>query len=133
MEESTPQRETAPVKAPAKRKAPRGRPFTKENAKQWSATANQVKRLRAKARAEIVHTMVEKLNLGEEMVKAFKAHDFDQMALIEKALKLVGLDYAASDEARTQNVKVDAKTKNENKNSNTVHFIIDDAKPEDAE
>lgn len=122
------------VSKPKKNPVPKGlTPFTPMNARQAQEASVKARNLRKQVRSEIVRTMAEKLNLGEEMVKAFKAHDIEQMTLIEKTLKLVGLDYNSSDEAKVQNVKLDATTKNENKNDNTVRFIIDNAKPEDAE
>ena len=57
---------------------------------------------------ETVGKLTSELDLGEEMVKAFKAHDDAQMALIEKALRIVGLTHDQSEEGKVQ--KLDVKS-----------------------
>ena len=111
---------------PASQPAPKkkiGRPFTKENAMAFSIKANQVKKMRKQARAQILNEMVTKLNLGDEMVKSIKAHDIDQVTLLEKAIRIVGLHHDQSEDS-IQQIKLDA---NANVKKDTkVHLVIED-------
>lgn len=69
---------------------------------------------------KMLDALTSDLDLGEELVKAFKAHDETQMALIERALKMVGLHYEQSEEGKAQHLNLKAETKNEN----TVHVKV---------
>ena len=95
-------------KNPAGAKRVRGRPITKENAAQYQLSSNQAKARRKQARLNMLNKLTTELDLGEEMVKAFKAHDEAQMALIEKALRIVGLTHDQSEEGKVQ--KLDVKS-----------------------
>ena len=85
-----------------------GVPFTAERARECAYTSIQARARRKQVRMEMLKKLTTDLNLGEEMVKAFKAHDEAQMALIEKALRIVGLTHDQSDEGKVQ--KLDVKS-----------------------
>ena len=68
-----------------------GRPFTPEIAKAMQLSATAAKKRRRETRMAMLNALTTELDLGQEMVKAFKAHDEKQMELIERALKMVGL------------------------------------------
>lgn len=98
----------APGSAAKPKKVP-GIPFTRLNAKQAQEASVRARNLRKQVRAEMLNTLVENLNFGEEMLKAIKKGDTEKADLIIKALTVVGLTHNQSEDA-VQNVKVDAKT-----------------------
>lgn len=111
------------------KKKPRGRPITSENAKQMAISAAKAKKIRKDARNRMLQTLVTDLDLGSELVKAWKHCDDKQMALIEKALRIVGLHHDQSPDAVAQKIALDAKA-NVKKDS-TVKLVLEDmTKPE---
>lgn len=114
-----------------KKKMPVGKRITKENAKQYQISASTAKRRRKEARAQMLNALTTQLDLGSEIVKAWKHQDDKQMALIEKALRIVGLHHDQSQEAIAQ--KFDIKTDANVKTDNAIHFVIEEAKaPQEA-
>lgn len=112
------------------KKKPRGRPITSANAKQMAISAAKAKKIRKEARNEMLATLTTKLDLGDELVKAWQMCDEKQMNLIEKALRIVGLHHDQSPDAQAQKIALDAKA-NVKKDS-TVKLIIEDmTKPEE--
>ena len=95
--------------------------FTPMNAKQASEAANRAKLIRKQVRAEILSKLVENLDFGNEMLKAFKSGDVKRIDLIEKALSIVGLRYADSEDA-VNKLHIDATT--DNKVDTTVKFVL---------
>lgn len=106
----------------SQRKKPRGRPFTHENAKEMQISAAKAKKIRKEARNRMLATLTTELDLGEELVKAWKHCDDKQMALIEKALRIVGLHHDQSPDAQAQKIALDAKT--DNKVSGNVNITV---------
>lgn len=109
--------------AKAKRPVPKQlTPFTAESAKEASKRAAICRSLRSQARQKLLEAVINE-GIDKYMIRAMKSMDPDQIAVVEKAMKLVGLDFASSEEAvqRTE-TKVEAKT------DNTLKFIIEDAK-----
>ena len=104
------------------KKKPRGRPITSENARQMAISAAKAKKIRKDARNQMLAALTTKLDLGDELVKAWKSNDDKQMALIEKALRIVGLHHDQSADAVAQKIAVDAKT--DNKVSGNVNITI---------
>lgn len=101
--------ETAKNSAPTEKKVP-GRPFTSETSKAVQAKANAAKRIRREMRQKMLMAMV---NAGLEnyFEKALKTNDEKLMTIVEKASKLVGADFGASEEAiKRVDAKVDQKT-----------------------
>lgn len=126
-------RETSPDSAPQPAPKPKkviGRPITKENAKQYQLSAAKAKKIRKQARAAMLNAMVTKLSLGDELVKAFRSNDEKRIAIVEKALRIVGLTHDQSSEAMAQRFEVKTDANINAKTDNTLHFIIEDAKKE---
>lgn len=98
------------AKATAPKKKVIGRPFTKENAKQMQLSAAAAKKRRKEARLKMLAALTDDLDLRAEMLKALKTKDEQYLNMLEKATKLVGLQWEQSDEGREQrfNVKSDA-------------------------
>ena len=120
-----------PVQSETKpqQKKPRGRPITSENAKQMAISSAKAKKIRKEARNRMLATLTTELDLGVELVKAWKHCDDKQMALIEKALRIVGLHHDQSPDAVAQKIALDAKA-NVKKDS-TVKLVLEDmTKPE---
>lgn len=112
------------------KKKPRGRPITSENAKQMAISAAKAKKIRKEARNEMLATLTTKLDLGDELVKAWQMCDEKQMNLIEKALRIVGLHHDQSPDAQAQKIALDAKASV--KKDATVKLILEDmTKPEE--
>ena len=122
--------ETPPsAQEPAQKKVI-GRPITKETAKKYQLSAAAAKKRRKEARHNMLMALTSELDLGEEMVKAFKAHDAEQIALIEKAIRMIGLHYDQSEEGKASHLNIDAKADVKAKTDSSIRFIIEDAKPE---
>ena len=111
------------------RKSP-GRPFTKNKAKQMAISAANAKKIRKEARNRMLATLTTELDLGEELVKAWKHCDDKQMALIEKALRIVGLHHDQSPDAQAQRIALEANA-NVKKDS-TVKLVLEDLTEEEA-
>lgn len=104
-----------PVQKPASAQKPApkkviGKPITKETAKQYQLSAAAAKKRRKEARQKMLAALTEDLDLRQELLKAIKQRDEQYLNMIEKATKLVGLQWEQSDEGREQrfNVKSDA-------------------------
>lgn len=87
-------------------------PFTSVTSQQAQAAAAKARNLRKKLRSEILQVAVD-AGVDKVFREAIMTGDLDKMAVVEKAMKLVGLDFGSSDEAvqRTE-AKIDAKTDN---------------------
>lgn len=107
--------ETVDLAAPGSKDVSKVKTYriTKENARQFALSAAAAKRRRKQARSEMLAKLTTELDLGDELVKAWKESDESKMALIEKALRIVGLHHDQSDEARVQNLNVNANTKSD--------------------
>ena len=87
-------------------------PFTSVTSQQAQAAAAKARNLRKKLRAEFLQVAVD-AGIGHVFREAIMTGDTDKIAVVEKAMKLVGLDFASSEESvqRTES-KIDAKTDN---------------------
>lgn len=101
---------SVPQSAVQPQKKPRGRPITKENAKQFALSAAKAKKMRKEARLKMLNAMCTKLDLGEQLVDAINKNDLTKMNIVEKALVIVGLTHNQSSEAVAQKLNVEAKT-----------------------
>lgn len=119
-----------PSATKSQKKKPRGRPFTHENAKAMQISAAKAKKIRKEARNEMLATLTTKLDLGDELVKAWQMCDEKQMNLIEKALRIVGLHHDQSPDAQAQKLQVNANA-NVKKDA-TVKLILEDLTEEEA-
>ena len=83
-------------------------PFTPMNAKEMAALSAKVRQMRKQMRAKLLETAISE-GIDKFFAKALKSNDADGIAVVEKAAKLVGLDFGSSEEAIT---KVDVKSDN---------------------
>lgn len=108
-----------------------GRRITKENAREYAQAAAKAKRIRREARLKILKSLMEKTDLGDEVVKCLKSKNLEHATLIEKVLKMAGLHFDQSEDAvQKLDVKSDSKVKTKGDMSLNVTFR--DATPEDA-
>ena len=116
-----------------KRKSP-GRPFTKENAKAMQLSAAKAKAMRKEARAKMLASLTNDLDLGKELLKAMKGKDEKYLGMIEKATRLVGLQHDQSEDAIAQKISLNAKT-DANVNARvelpSINITFEDAKPKE--
>lgn len=101
--------DTADKTAPEPKKVP-GRPWTTESSKAVQRRAAEMRKARKEMRQKMLAAMV---NAGLEnyFVEALKKNDEKLMNIVEKASKLVGVDFAQSEEAvQRVDAKVDQKT-----------------------
>ena len=110
--------------APAPKKRVVGRPITKETAKQYQLSAAAAKKRRKEERAKMLNALTTQLDLGDELVKAFRSGDERRINIIDKALKIVGLRFEDSDPEAVQNVNVNAKTENRTSMRGTIEFVL---------
>lgn len=96
--------------------------FTPMTAKQAQEASVKARNLRKQMRAQILQAAVDE-GIDKLFRKALKSSDLDQMALIEKALKLTGLDFGSSEEAVSK-LQVDATTDNKTELSGQIEFVI---------
>ena len=91
------------------------------------ATVIDGKAVSAKVRAEMLETLVKNMDFGQEMLKAIKSTDIDKIDVITRALKIVGLDYASSDDAARSGISVKASTGEsaENKADQSLNVSIE--------
>lgn len=98
---------------PKRRGAPQNLiPYTPETAKIASQRAAYCRTLRAQMRKKLLEAAVD-AGIDKIYARALKSGDLDAMTVAREGLKLVGLDFASSEEAvqRTES-KIDAKTDN---------------------
>ena len=81
-----------------------------ERARELSFKANEIKKVRAAARARLLDIALHKGQL-ENLFQAGLNGDTEAMAIAEKAAKMVGLDYQASPEA-SQKIELSGKMDN---------------------
>lgn len=109
----------------AKRQMPLGQRFTPMNARQAAEASARARNIRKQVRAQMLDTLVNNLDFGDEMLKALKKGDLDRISLIEKAMTIVGLTHNQSEEVVNKiqlDANVDAKTETTVK---TVKFVLD--------
>ena len=113
-----------------KRQMPLGQRFTPMNAKQAAEASARARNIRKQVRAQMLDTLVNNLDFGNEMLMAIKTGDMEQVSLIEKAMTIVGLTHNQSEEVVNKiqlDANVDAKTETTIK---TVKFVLDKPCPE---
>lgn len=84
--------------------------FTPLTAKQAQEAAARARSLRKQFRARLLDTAIEE-GIDKFFAKAIKNQDEDALAIVERAAKLVGLDFASSEESVQ---KIDLKSDNKN-------------------
>jgi len=116
-------------KTPAQRTKAEGgnlTPFTKENAKEMSERGIQARMTRQKMRNSILEAAM-KEGIEKYFVKALKSLNPDAMSVVEKAIKIIGVDYASSEDA-VQKIKVDATTDNKSDVTAKIEFVLPEQK-----
>lgn len=90
----------------------RPQPFTTETAKAAAARSAYCRAVRAEMRKRLLEAAVD-VGIDKIYAKALKSGDVDAMTVAREGMKLVGLDFASSEDAvqRTES-KIDAKTDN---------------------
>ena len=84
-------------------------PFDSVTAKQAQLVSARARSLRTQMRAKLLDTAINE-GLDKYFAKAIKNMDADAIAVVEKAAKLVGLDFASSEEAvQKMDIKSDSK------------------------
>ena len=101
------------------------RPFDSVTAKQAQQASVRSRNLRKAMRAQLLEAAINDAKIGDIYVKAIKTKDPDLMKVVETGLKLVGLDFASSEEAVT---KLDVKSDNKVNTSGTLNITFTDAK-----
>ena len=94
--------------------------FTPLTAKEAQKASVAARNMRTKMRAQLLDAAI-RVGIDKIFEKALKQNDENAMAVVEKAMKLTGLDFASSEDA-VQNVKVDSKS--EATVNQTVRFCL---------
>lgn len=91
-------------------KKPNTRPqaFTPMNARQAQEASVRSRNLRKQVRAQILHTIVTELDLGQELKKAILSGDPDRVNLLQTAFKMIGLHQDQSEDAVKSGISVKA-------------------------
>ena len=82
-------------------------------AKELAALSNKVQALRKQMRARLLEAAINE-GIDKYYVKAIQTMDPDAIAVVEKAMKLVGLDFSSSDEAPKSGLSVKASASDAN-------------------
>lgn len=100
--------------------------FTPLTAKQAQEASVRSRNLRKQMRAQLLDAAVHDAKIGDLFVQAFKKKDMDLLELVEKGMKLTGLDFASSEEAvQKMEVKSDSKLTT----SGPINITFTDPKP----
>lgn len=126
MNENEDLEQQVPTEEQPKKKRVFGRPFTKENAAEMGARGRNTRRLRKEARDKMFLTLVQKLDLGEELIKAIQRGDETLITVLDKAVKMVGLHYDQSEDAAT-NIKAEVKSDVKMKVAPALNITFSDA------
>lgn len=106
-----------------KRQMPLGQRFTPMNAKQAAEASARARNIRKQVRAQMLDTLVNNLDFGDEMLKALKKGDLDRVSLIEKAMTIVGLTHNQSEDAVSK-VQLDANVDAKSDVSAKIEFVL---------
>ena len=99
------------------------KPFTPMTAKQAAEASARARSIRKQVRAEMLNTVVQNYNFGEELSKALKKGDLDKVTLLKEAMKLIGLTHDQSEEAVTK-MQIDATTDNKTALNAQIEFVV---------
>lgn len=103
-------------------------PFNSETGKKMALKAAYAKKCRAEMRRRILSKVCQ-AGIDECVYKAIKTSDRELMDVCVAATKLVGLDFASSDEA-VQNLNVKADVDSKVSSDTTLHVTIEDVSRE---
>lgn len=102
------------------------RPFNSVTAKQAQEASVKARNLRKAMRAQLLEAAVNE-GIDKLFQQAIKKKDKDLLEIVEKSLKLTGLDFASSEDAVQ---KLDVKSDNKVTASGPINITFSDAKPE---
>lgn len=107
-------------------KKPNTRPqaFTPLNAKQAQEASVRSRNLRKQVRAQILNHIVTHLDLGQEIEKAIRSGDLDQINLLQTAIKMIGLHADQADE-RSKAMTVSATTGTEGESNGSQNIKLE--------
>ena len=97
--------------------------FTPMTAKQAQIASAKARNIRKQVRAEMLNTVVQNYNFGEELMKALKNGDTKKVELLQTAMRLIGLQYDQSEEV-VNKLQIDAKTDNKVDMTSKVQFVL---------
>lgn len=100
-------------------------PFDSVSAKQAQLVSARARSLRKQMRAKLLETAINE-GIDKYFAKALQTMDADAIAVVEKAAKLVGLDFGSSEESVQ---KVDVKSDTTVKGIGPVNISFTPAKP----
>ena len=109
-----------------KKKNTRPQAFTPLNARQAQEASVRARNLRKQVRAEMLNTVVQNYNFGDELMKALKKGDTKKVELLQTAMRLIGLHYDQSEDA-VNKLQIDATTDNKTAVTGKIEFVL----PED--
>ena len=106
-----------------KRQMPIGRRFTPMTSKQAQEAAVRARAIRKQVRAEMLDTLVNNMNFGEELIKAMKKGDTKKIEVIQTALRIVGLTHDQSEDAVSK-LQVDANVDTKADVAAKIEFVL---------
>lgn len=106
-----------------KKLMPRGRRFTPMTSRQAQEAAVRARAIRKQVRAEMLDTLVNNMNFGEELIKAMKKGDRKKIEVIQTALRIVGLTHDQSEDAVSK-VQVDANVDSKADVAAKIEFVL---------
>lgn len=106
-----------------KKKNTRPQAFTPLNARQAQEASVRARNLRKQVRAEMLNTVVQNYNFGEELMKALKKGDTKKVELLQTAMRLIGLHYDQSEDA-VNKLHIDATTDNKTAVTGKIEFVL---------
>lgn len=102
------------------------RPFNSVTAKQAQEASVRARNMRKAMRAQLLQAAVDE-GIDKLFQQAIKKKDMDLLEIVEKSLKLTGLDFASSEDAVQ---KLDVKSDNKVSASGPINITFSDAKAE---
>lgn len=106
-----------------KKKGSQLKPFTPLTARDAQAASVRARNARKAFRAQLLQAAISDGHVGELYLQALKKGDLDQLTLVEKALKIVGLTHDQSEEV-VNKLQIDAKTDNKTELIGQVDFVV---------
>jgi hypothetical protein len=120
--------------------------FTHLTAKQAQEASVRARNLRKQVRAQMLETLVNELDFGQEMKKAILSNDVDRVNMLQTALRVIGLTHDQSEDAVSKSKQIsatatassqstDGDTTNDNAANQTLklQFEIVDPEPDEDE
>lgn len=82
--------------------------FTRLTAKQAQEASVRARNLRKQVRAQMLETLVNELDFGQEMKKAILSNDVDRVNMLQTALRVIGLTHDQSEDAVIKSKQISA-------------------------